>query len=43
MNIYVYMYVTGEMDPPGGSITTGPNLTGGMEPGMNKNIWSFQG
>ena len=24
------------MDPSGGSVTTGPNLTGGMEPGMKQ-------
>ena len=26
------------MDPSGGSVLAGPNLTGGMEPGMNTNI-----
>ena len=29
------MYITGEMDPSGGSVPPGPNLTGGMEPGIN--------
>ena len=32
------MYVTVEMDPSGESVPPGPNLTGGMEPGMNTNI-----
>ena len=27
------------MDPSGGSVSTGPNITGGMEPGMNTNIY----
>ena len=26
------------MDPSGGSFPTGPNITGGMEPGMNKHL-----
>ena len=32
------LYVTGGMDPSGGSVPPDPNLTGGMEPGMNTNI-----
>ena len=32
------MYVNGKMDPSGGSVPPGPNLTGGMKPGMNTNI-----
>ena len=34
------MYVAGEMDPSGGSVSPGPNLTGGMEPGMNTDIYT---
>ena len=34
----IYIDGTSEMDPIVGSVTTGPNLTGGMEPGMNTNI-----
>ena len=26
------------MDPSGGSVPPGPDLTGGMDPGMNTNI-----
>ena len=36
-SIHLYI-VTGEMDPSGGSVPTGPNLTGGMEPRMNKHL-----
>ena len=32
------VYVTAGMDISAGSVTAGPNLTGGMEPGMNTNI-----
>ena len=32
------VYVTGEMDPSGGFVSPGPNITGGMDPGMNTNI-----
>ena len=32
------VYVTGAMDPSGGSALPCQNLTGEMEPGMNKNI-----
>ena len=34
----IVIYVTGEMDPSGGSVPPGPNHTGGMEPGMSTNI-----
>ena len=34
----IYVYVIGEVDMSGGSVTTSPNLTGEMEPGMNTNI-----
>ena len=34
----IYIYVTGETDPTGGSVSPGPNLIGEMEPGMNTNI-----
>ena len=34
------IYVTGEMDPSDGSISAGPNLTGGIETGMNRNIYT---
>ena len=34
----IHEYVTGEMDPSGGSVSSGPNFTGGMEPGMNTKI-----
>ena len=30
----IYIYVTGGMDPSGGSVSTGLTLTGGMAPGM---------
>ena len=36
------VYVTAGMDISAGSIPPGPNLTGGMEPGMNTNIISLQ-
>ena len=37
--IYVCnVYVTGEMDPSGESVSPGPNLTSEMEPGMNTDI-----
>ena len=32
------VYVTGEMDPSGESVSPGPNLTSEMEPGMNTDI-----
>ena len=32
------IYVTAGMDFSAGSVPPGPNLTGGMEPGMNTNI-----
>ena len=32
------VYVTGEMDPSGGSVSPGQNITGGMEPDINTNI-----
>ena len=35
-NIDGSIHVTGKTDPSGGSVPAGPNLTGGMEPG----IWS---
>ena len=42
LNAFDYLldiiYVTGEMDPSVGSVSPGPNLTGGMEPRMNVNI-----
>ena len=31
-------YVTAEMDISAGFVPAGPNLTGGMDPGMNTNI-----
>ena len=34
----ILVYVTGELEPSGGSVSTGPNLTDEMEPGMNTNI-----
>ena len=37
MYVHGYIYVTGKMDPSGEFVPAGPNLTGGMEPGMNKN------
>ena len=36
--LYYILYVTGEMDPSGGSVPAGLNPTGGMEPGININI-----
>ena len=38
LSLFIYIYVTGEMDPSGEYVPAGPNLTGEMEPGMNKNI-----
>ena len=32
------IYVTSEMDPSGGSVSTGKILTGEMEPGINTHI-----
>ena len=32
----IFIFFTSEMDSSGGSVSTGQNLTGGMEPGMNK-------
>ena len=32
------IFVTAGMDISAGSVPPGPNLTGGMEPGMNTNI-----
>ena len=34
----IYVYVTAGMDISAGSVPPGPNLTGGMEPGMKTNI-----
>ena len=34
---YILCY-TGEMDPSGGSVPSGPNLNSGMDPGMSTNI-----
>ena len=31
-------YATAGMDISAGSVSPGPNLTGGMEPGMNTNM-----
>ena len=39
IHVSVYnVYVTAGMDISAGSVPPGPNLTRGMEPGMNTNI-----
>ena len=35
-----YINVTAGMDISAGSVPAGPNLTGGMEPGLNTNIYT---
>ena len=38
LNFNYHIYVTAGMDISAGSVPAGPNLTGGMELGMNTNI-----
>ena len=37
---FKYIYVEAEMDISAGSVPAGPNLTGGMNPGMNTTIYT---